>query len=248
MKLIEKSRAYILTDEFTPILGPFVRRVMFLHITPVEVHDDTEAMRIWGSMYPKDEQYRNEPAAWMDDYVATVLPDARVKPFLDWLDTTTKLEDLLNPPLLQEPKPAKSGVLVVADGTILPVGSTFDSQLTRKTPQELKEKFDLFKSKKVADGTWVDKPRPQKRKVDISDSTIPTVDAPVTPEPEKVAVNLPVDNSWTTVSKVTEKPKQPTVNKTNSPKGPNRARNGVPSKPLVKEGLVNTTSTTSTSH
>jgi hypothetical protein len=197
-------------------------------------------------MYPKEEQYRNEPAAWMDDYVATVLPDARVKPFLDWLDTTTKLEDLLNPPLLQEPKPAKSGVLVVADGTILPVGSTFDSQLTRKTPQELKEKFDLFKAKKVADGTWVEKPRPQKRKVDISDSIIPTVDAPVTPEPEKVAVNPPMDNHWVTVAKATEKPKRTIVNKPNSPKGPNRARNGVPSKPLVKEGLVNTMSTTST--
>jgi hypothetical protein len=119
MKLLEKARSYYCTDRHTPIIGPFVTRIVFLHNSLIQPNEETAAMRAWGSMLDMSKQYINESAQWMIDYAESVLPDARYAEFHTWLMEVTCLEDCLHPPLLREPPVAKSTSPVVLDAEII---------------------------------------------------------------------------------------------------------------------------------
>jgi len=140
MKLLEKCRAYMLTDENTPILGEFARRVCFLHNGPIEPNPSCAQIAFWLAKYPKDVQYPNEAADWMAEYTQSVLPEANIKCFREWLLKTTSLQDMLSPPLLCEPKSAKSAVPVVVRDEILPRGVKLDGKHEPSPPKPCERK------------------------------------------------------------------------------------------------------------
>lgn len=92
-KLFEKSLSFKLTDSNTPIIGPFVNKVL-------EEFGDlitTNTIVRWGDQHSVDVQYPNVYAAWMDEIAATELPDFNHAAFGAWLKTA-KRDQLLNVP------------------------------------------------------------------------------------------------------------------------------------------------------
>ncbi len=185
MKMLEKARAFILTDENTPFMGDYVRRVREIYNSPLDVNY-IEHLTPWFARYPKDVQYINTPAEWMDDYCKSVLPGADRPKFLEWLRKCNSLQDLMKPYVLQEPKDAKPLDPVVAGDEILPRGIDVSKTLiipphsfttgprrnrkhedvgTKTEPQERKFaglSFEEFKAKRIAAGTWVEKEKPER--------------------------------------------------------------------------------------
>jgi hypothetical protein len=165
MKLLEKCLAYWLTDANTPILGEFVKRARYLLNGEFERNPLTAPMRAWSAKFDKCVQYKNEPAEWMMEYVEQVMPSANIHGFFAWLEKTTILSDLLKPPLLQEPVPAKPKVPVVVDGQIVepdaPAKDNKKPQLPKsdkpEKPKMTKEEFETFKADLVAKGRWREK-------------------------------------------------------------------------------------------
>lgn len=110
-KLVEKARSYILTDQNTPIIGPFCARVLELlpanHVTSVVPlrESDSLAIRSWFARYPAEVQYPNKDDGWMSEYLQRAMPELDTFRFHAWLDSCTCIEDLLTPPLLQDPRP-----------------------------------------------------------------------------------------------------------------------------------------------
>jgi len=94
----------------------------------------------WFAKYPKDVQYPNEAADWMAEYTQSVLFDANIKCFREWLLKTTSLQDMFSLPLLCEPKSVKSAVPVVVRDKILPRGVKLDGkhELSPPKPRERK--------------------------------------------------------------------------------------------------------------
>jgi hypothetical protein len=150
-KLAEKARAYLLTDENTPIFGEFFKR--FSELYDLDTLSACPRL-IWGADVPKDVQYPNFRAEWMDDYVYKCLNGANFPAFRAWLAKCATPEEMLSPPLLLEPKPATTSVPVVVDGQLLPT----DTKLPPVTGPTEDEKFAKWKAKKIADGTWKEKP------------------------------------------------------------------------------------------
>jgi hypothetical protein len=120
LKLMEKARAFWLTDENTPVLGPFVTRVVEMsgmdeenmHVALVD-----EIAR-WGSDIEKEVQYPNYPAEWMDHYAMEALPGFEYDKFLDWLCDCRTLDELLHAPMFMEPiavQPPAVGLIVDED-------------------------------------------------------------------------------------------------------------------------------------
>jgi hypothetical protein len=124
MKLLEKARSLILSDENTPIIGEYVRAVAHLHGEPILADDRTASMRSWLSHFDKEAQYENEACDWMMGYAASALPSFDHVRFLSWRSGCFTLMDLLSAPTFQEQTDAKSSVPVVVDGQVIPVGPT----------------------------------------------------------------------------------------------------------------------------
>jgi len=140
MKLLEKCRAHMLTDENTPILGEFARRVCSLHNGPIEPDPSCVQIAFWLAKYPKDVQYPNEAADWMVEYTQSVSLDANIKCFREWLLKTKSLQDMLSPPLLCEPKSVKSAVPVVVRDEISPRGVKLDRNHELRPPKPRERK------------------------------------------------------------------------------------------------------------
>jgi hypothetical protein len=178
MKFLEKCRAFILTDEFTPIIGPLVSRAVQIHGGDIEADAALMPVAAWNSYLPKEMQYRNVAAEWMYDYLRVSLPGVDEARFNNWLSSTKTLADLLTPPLLLEPSAPKSSVQVVIEDQVLPHGCKpkpvpvppTDVPFAKKFPNADKSKpappsvssnapsdFELMKARKQADGTWVEK-------------------------------------------------------------------------------------------
>lgn len=119
-KLLEKVRAFALTDANTPILGDFIRRVLD-HSGAISMSDKTLGMRIWNSDLPIECQYPNVDHGWMTAYAESALADYGFDSvlFMDWLETRRTLDEMLSPPLFAEPKAPTTKVAVVVDGDIL---------------------------------------------------------------------------------------------------------------------------------
>jgi len=103
MKLLEKVRSYVLSDENTPIVGTFCKAVIALHGTEFKIIPGTEPMRTWLSRYDKKDQYPNVPAEWMLSYAELSLPDFDYKRFNAWAAAATSYDYLLKPPMFTPP-------------------------------------------------------------------------------------------------------------------------------------------------
>lgn len=168
MKLLEKSRAYYMTDKNTPILGELVTRARELLEGDFVFNPLTAPMAPWLAQFDVTSQYMNEPADWMHDYAEQVLPDLRIREFRVWLNQTETLEDLLTPPTLREKTQAKPTVPVVVDEEVL--SPTPKIKLpAQRTAQQLD--FETWKAKKIKDGTWKEKVTTDKKIVQENRST-----------------------------------------------------------------------------
>nr|QUS52670.1 RNA-dependent RNA polymerase [Mute swan feces associated noda-like virus 7] len=102
-KLREKSFAFYLTDEHSPVLGPYVKKV--LQLCPVQ-HGEGDGFRyenihrIWNSEIPKEDQYPSLESGycWKRELFEQQLPDFSVSDFELWVCRCSTLDDLMNPP------------------------------------------------------------------------------------------------------------------------------------------------------
>ena len=118
-KLLEKSRAFYLTDANTPVLGEFVSKVINLHGKMPAVSSERQLVR-WNSDTPKEDQYPNEAAEWMDAYAEESLGKYAFDfaLFRKWLTDVEQITEMLSPPLCAEPSTIITKRAVVENGMI----------------------------------------------------------------------------------------------------------------------------------
>jgi len=182
MKLLEKARSFILTDENTPIIGDFVKAVVKIHTSPIEQTEITAQIASWVSYFPKEVQYPNAAADWMMDYALNALPEFEYKRFLEWVGTANTYEKLLSPPMFQAPTQPETKVLVVVGAEVIPPPAVIPAAPVAPVVTEVKEnkqaieakdqerksadrvakqaRFEEWKRQKQAAGTWSDQPPP----------------------------------------------------------------------------------------
>jgi hypothetical protein len=135
-KLIEKGRAFYLTDKNTPIMGPLTCRIILLaHLPNVEM-PTLPGKPIWFSDVPTIDQYPNEPGPWMNERCQQLLPGFDHKAFAAWVEKCTTLDDLLRAPICHEP-PAlvnRNPLPVVAGDQILAGAAGKARDNTPETP------------------------------------------------------------------------------------------------------------------
>jgi hypothetical protein len=104
-KLIEKARAFILTDANTPIIGPLCRKVQQLCVDSnmsFEMTDQTSNMRKWNSDLDIEVQYPNNTARVWGGYYYEAFKEQHgfdSKLFYKHLKSCKSLEDVLQFPL-----------------------------------------------------------------------------------------------------------------------------------------------------
>jgi hypothetical protein len=145
MKLLEKARSFFLSDQHTPIVGPLADRVLTIfhgdltdekNRASALTHDElTAPIRMWLARYPKEVQYKNEPADWMLEHVEKSMPEFDFKKFTSWLETVNTLEAALTPPTFMEQPEAKSTEPVAVDGDVIP-----HVKFSAKPPRPSREK------------------------------------------------------------------------------------------------------------
>jgi len=125
MKLVEKCRCLMFTDQYTPILGKFVRTVMNLVDDEVldssyVVPEGVRPMTSYNARFRFTENYPQEDDEdWMVAYSYRVLPDYDYSRFKDWCNKVKSLEECLSPPLCIEPRPpVKMPYAAVVDDTV----------------------------------------------------------------------------------------------------------------------------------
>jgi len=119
-KLIEKSRAYSLTDWNTPVMGDLVRKVMsFAGI--VAPNPAIAADVPFMSIFDREFQYPNEDTGWMCTYADQSLPEFDNDRFTSFLCNVSNLDAMLAMPLCMEiraPKP--TNIPIVVDSEVIP--------------------------------------------------------------------------------------------------------------------------------
>jgi len=137
-KLKEKARAYLLTDRYTPFIGPYFTCVeqFYGDVLPVNGKDIAgppvrrlnidlkypPTARMWGSDVDEKDQYPNVPGDWMVHLAMQQMPGINFALFLDYIkDVGVRGPQLLlTPPLLYD-EPIKSGSSpVVVNDDVLP--------------------------------------------------------------------------------------------------------------------------------
>jgi hypothetical protein len=118
IKLIEKCRAFILTDLATPIIGNYCCMVLCVFNTVQGQH--TDHLQIWGAEVSREFQYPNEPCDWYNTVLFEQMPAIEYARFCAWMvrvHTLFQNDELLpcgltrsqcmimQPPLLCEPTP-----------------------------------------------------------------------------------------------------------------------------------------------
>jgi hypothetical protein len=121
-KLVEKCMSYVATDGNTPVIGPFCKRVLLLSSYRPRT---LLGVGSWWSKFEDSVQYPNENVGgWMDVEFAAQLEEFDRTQFEGWLALTTTAQDLLCPPICEEPKaPQPTSVAVVVDEDVLPAKS-----------------------------------------------------------------------------------------------------------------------------
>jgi len=172
MKLIEKARAFVLTDQNTPIIGPYVQKV--LSLAEGKTHDNPElkAIRPWSTSYDPAVQYPNDVKSWVDSYIESELKGFDIGFFSEWLETASTMEDLLNAPMIVDAPEPTDKYHVVVDGyvvgdgikhgdnagTELKLEGHADSvMVAARDPDDQQARFEAWKARKIADGTWTER-------------------------------------------------------------------------------------------
>jgi hypothetical protein len=105
VKLTEKALAFWLTDEHTPVIGPYVSKVLYLAgVNPLSATVDEMHMQFvpYWTLYDRTDQFPNvNTDGWMFEYLRKELPNLDYHKFIEWVDGLQTLEDALHPPLLQ---------------------------------------------------------------------------------------------------------------------------------------------------
>lgn len=133
-KLIEKGRAFALTDLNTPIMGPLVRKIVKIAGLQPDAPTALPEAAVWESNIPTIDQYPNEPGEWMIATVQRLLPSFDHKTFQTWLTKCNTLDDLLHPYIcapLEEPVNNTGQMVVVNEELVPPVKP---AQPRQKTP------------------------------------------------------------------------------------------------------------------
>jgi hypothetical protein len=93
IKLIEKCRAFVLTDSNTPIMGRYCRTVlsMFYHYENTPLQN----LHIWGADVEVENQYPNEPREFYLDVAISQMPTMDIVNFTLWMDNVCHLD--MNP-------------------------------------------------------------------------------------------------------------------------------------------------------
>jgi len=119
-KLLEKARAFFLTDAKTPILGELVTKIVTLH-GPIAMDKKTANIRAWNSDTPREVQYPNQNDGWMDAYAVRALEPFGFdfELFHGWLNSVTSVEQTLTPPLCAEPKRPKNSDTIIVDEDVV---------------------------------------------------------------------------------------------------------------------------------
>jgi len=144
-KLLEKARAFYLTDAKTPVLGELVTKIVSLHGRDIAMNKKTASIRAWNSETPREVQYPNQNDGWMDAYAVKALEPFGFdfELFHGWLNSVTSIEQTLTPPLCAEPKRPKNSATIVVDEDVVPgeekkakqvrKSNTTNTKNTRKT-------------------------------------------------------------------------------------------------------------------
>lgn len=117
-KLLEKSRAFYLTDKNTPVLGEVVSKVVELNGGLPSISKHSQLVRFWSEEEP-DNQYPNPPH---EEYEALLVDQL---PFLDrevlnsWLQKARTLSDIIKAPLLCEPEKPATKSEAVLEGDVV---------------------------------------------------------------------------------------------------------------------------------
>lgn len=124
-KLVEKCRAYWLTDSNTPVIGQLVTNVMRrcfeilkepLLPNPL-LADDVS----WTSYHPKELQYPNVDSGWMEDYAHMSMPEFDFELFAAHMAMKKDLSDYLCLPLFMQVKePTPTVIPIVVDDMVIP--------------------------------------------------------------------------------------------------------------------------------
>jgi hypothetical protein len=120
-KLLEKSRAYFLTDKNTPIIGELVSKAIELNGGLPEISKHSRMVK-WNSDLTQDVQYPNEDSGWMESFVEEQLAELSFDSvtFRDALCKAT-LDSLLSMPLCAAPSsPATKEAVVLDEEVITP--------------------------------------------------------------------------------------------------------------------------------
>jgi hypothetical protein len=143
MKLLEKVRCFLLTDENTPIIGDYCVAVSNAHGKILSKHPDLAPVTTWLSNWEKEHQYKNDDAMWMVSYVQSVLPEFDFKRFEAWVQSGLSVDQLMRPPMFQEPVLAKSSEPVVLDGDVLPIGAVINEPPVRPEERKIRDGLSM---------------------------------------------------------------------------------------------------------
>jgi hypothetical protein len=118
-KLVQKSIGYYLTDKHSPIIGPFVTKVVSFSGFDVSSKFQRE-LRPYTTTDDASEQYPNSPADWMNDYLIDSLPNVDPTRLNNWLDKVIDITELLHPPMIAELNmPVVPQTIVINHETVL---------------------------------------------------------------------------------------------------------------------------------
>jgi len=119
-KLAERLRGFQLTDAKTPFIGDLVHHAIRLGLFGEPSVPGDHELANWFSGHSADVQFPNDVGDWALSYIAEVAPDLSRGILLQALQRCTGPADLLNLPLIAEPKrAARQKRPVVVDGAVL---------------------------------------------------------------------------------------------------------------------------------
>ena len=122
-KFLEKMYSLTFTDRNTPILGDLCRKAEEINGKLIE-NDRTEKIRAWTAFSEIDinVQYPNKKGTWMLDYLHLQMPDFQYDKFINYLNDSKDIKDLLNMPLFMAPIEPVATKPTVCEGQIYPLG------------------------------------------------------------------------------------------------------------------------------
>jgi hypothetical protein len=125
VKLLEKARAYYLTDKNTPIIGHFVQSVLaaaerepLLKTRADELSHITQVIVPWHSRVAVEDQYPNEYGHWMGELMMKHMPGIDVARFVRWIADCDTVEKHMHPPLIMDYHIPEVKVAMVDNGDV----------------------------------------------------------------------------------------------------------------------------------